>query len=71
MLTTKIMFSFDGSAKRGNNISLRGSSIKEDKATLMKKAREERQARQLAKQKKECAALIQVKVNRSKNKTKN
>lgn len=54
------MFSFDGSAKQGNTISLRGSSKKEDKSTLMRKAREERRARQLERQKRDSANLIQV-----------
>eukprot|EP00339_Tiarina_fusa_P002650 CAMPEP_0117002012 /NCGR_PEP_ID=MMETSP0472-20121206/3821_1 /TAXON_ID=693140 ORGANISM="Tiarina fusus, Strain LIS" /NCGR_SAMPLE_ID=MMETSP0472 /ASSEMBLY_ACC=CAM_ASM_000603 /LENGTH=298 /DNA_ID=CAMNT_0004702213 /DNA_START=34 /DNA_END=927 /DNA_ORIENTATION=- len=47
--------SFDGSVKKKYSISLRGNSKKEDKATLIKKARENRQARLKARAQKEAA----------------
>jgi hypothetical protein len=51
---------FDGSFARGRDISLRGSSKKEDKASLLLKAREKREARLRERKRTDSALLIQV-----------
>ena len=52
--------SFFGDAGGKKGIALRGKSKQEDKATLLKKAREQRQARQLNKEKEKAAITLQV-----------